>query len=259
MKGAMNSLPVTPSATVRPDQESPWRFELRQRSRANLWTARFANSNSAADPAGAANSKTAKQDINWQVIPVREPQGNRTINMVGSWESMGRFQRFPVEWRADASHGGMFLSTWMKHLLPSQILAPQSRAAIVRPDAFDRDKIETLADRSRTAIDDLTKLSPGWDGYRGVAVLPGVAKHALRLLNSIDAYTQFVPDAVPLSNGGLQLEWYVGIHEIEIEIAPDCATRLHRECVGDGASIEVSIGDPFDIAEVATFFQALSR
>ena len=119
--------------------------------------------------------------------------------------------------------------------------------------------IETLADRSCTAVEDLTRLDPGWDGYDGVPVLPVVAQRALRLLEAIGAHTKIVPDAVPLSDGGLQLEWYVGVHEIEVEIAPDCATRLHRECTGDGSVIEVPIVDPLDISKVATYFRALRR
>ena len=256
----MNSLLGMPLATVQPGQESHW-LKLEQYSRANLWTARSAKPNSAADPAGTADSNKAKQDIDLQVqiTLMTEPLGNRMIDMTGSWGSPGRFPRLPVDWRDDASHSDMSLSTWVEYLLLGEPLAGRSHATSVRPDAFDRNKIETLADRSHAAIDDLTRLSPGWDGYCGVAVLPEVAKHALRLLESIDAHTQFVPDAVPLSNGGLQLEWYVGIHEIEVEIAPDCATWLHRECAGDEASVEVPIDDPFDIAEVAAFFQALSR
>ena len=139
-----------------------------------------------------------------------------------------------------AAHGHVFISTW-----------------VVKPAPIP--PIETLADRSRAAIDELTKLDPGWDGYDGSPVLPRVARHALRLLEVIGAHTQIVPDVVPLSNGGLQLEWYVGIHEIEVEIAPDCATRLHRECTGDEDPAEVPIGDPHVTPEVAAFFRALRR
>lgn len=120
-------------------------------------------------------------------------------------------------------------------------------------------QIETLVDRSRAAVDELTNLETGWDGYDGIPVLPQVAEHALALLGAIGAHTQIVPDVVPLSNGGLQLEWYVGVHEIEVEIAPNCATHLHRDTAGEDAPIEASIGDQFDISEVAALFRALRR
>ena len=119
--------------------------------------------------------------------------------------------------------------------------------------------IETLAERSRAAIDELTSLEAGWDGYDGIAVLPGVREHALCLLEAIGKHTTFEPDVVPLSNGGLQLEWYVGIHEIEVEIAPDCATCLHQERTDDGSITEVPIDNPHDVTEISFLFRALRR
>ena len=116
---------------------------------------------------------------------------------------------------------------------------------------------ETLADRSRAAIDELTKLETGWDGYHGIAVLPAVAERALHLLDVIGVHTQIVPDVVPLSNGGLQLEWYVGIDEIEVAIAPDCTTHFDRELANDGYPIDRVIGHPRDITEFAPLFGAL--
>lgn len=235
----MHSILAAPSATISTDQGVRRCFGAGQSKSHGLRLVPSVEPNAAAAPIVARGSNVAAHDIDQLVIPVTEPLGNLAMDVVEEAESFDRFLRL-VEEIADAPHRHLFVSTWTG--IPAPI--PQ---------------IETLADRSRAAIDELTKLDPGWDGYDGDPVLPQVAGHALRLLGAIGAYTQIVPDVVPLSNGGLQLEWYVGIHEIEVEIAPDCATRLHRECTGDENPIEVSIGDPHDTSEVAAFFRELRR
>ena len=234
----MNSL--TPSATISPDQEIPRYFELGQRKGPDLRLVHSAHPNAAIHPIVPADSIATARDIDQPVIAVMGSLGNLTMDAEAELNSIDRFLRRLTVGIAGAPHRHVFISTGMANLAP------------IPP-------IETLADRSRTAVDGLTKLDPGWDGYDGVPVLRRVAEHALRLLEAIGSHTQIVPDVVPLSNGGLQLEWYVGIHEIEVEIAPDCATRLHRECTGDGIPIEVPIADPLDISEVTALFRALRR
>lgn len=235
----MHSILAAPSATISTDQGARRYSGAGQSKRHGLRLVPPVEPNAAVDPIAALGSNVAARDIDQLVISLTEPLGNLTMDVAEEAESFDRFLHL-AEGIADAPRRHVFVSTW------TGILAP------VPP-------IETLADRSRAAIDELTKLDPGWDGYDGDPVLPQVAGHALRLLEALGAYTQIVPDVVPLSNGGLQLEWYVGIHEIEVEIAPDCATRLHRECTGDENPIEVPIGDPHDISEVAAFFRELRR
>ena len=224
---AANSILAAPSATISPDQGVLRYSGSGQLEIPNLWIV----------PPDYPD--TAARAIDQRVIPPVVTLPAQTMDAAWVLEVLNRFLT-PAEEMVDSLHGHLFISTWM------------AKPAAILP-------IVSLADRSRAAIDELTKLDPGWDGYDGSSVLPRVAKHALRLLEAIGAHTQIVPDVVPLSNGGLQLEWYVGIHEIEVEIAPDCATRLHRECTGNGSPTEVPIGDPLDISEVAAFFRALRR
>lgn len=233
----MNSL--TPSATISLRQGTSQHFESEQRKKPDLQFVRAVHPNAAAHPNVGAGSNASLHDNNYQLI----------IQMMGSWwgqtndagketKFSDQIQRYLTEEVIDAPYWHVSNSTLMANfaLVPS---------------------IETLADRSCAAVEELTRLDPGWDGYNGVPVLPVVAQHALRLLKAIGAHTKIAPDVVPLSDGGLQLEWYVGIHEIEVEIAPDCATRLHRECIGDGCLIEVPIVDPLDVSKVAAYFRAL--
>ena len=233
MEGTMSSLLAAPSETVSPAQESPW--YLGQRKRPDfVYPAR---PNAAIDPIVGADSNAAVHDINRLFVSVGESLENLTLDAV---VEIDRLLRRLTEGMADAPHRDVFIPTRMANL------------ALIAP-------IETLADRSRAAVDELTRLDPGWDGYHGIAVLPGVAEHALRLLEAIGAHTQIVPDVVPLSNGGLQLEWYVGIHEIEVEIAPNCETRLYFECTADGHTDEIPIDDSLDLSGVVSVFRELLR
>ena len=234
----MNSLLAAPSETISPAQEIPWYFESGHRKRSDLVDS--ARPNAAVDPIVAADSTAAVRDLNRVFVSVGGSLGNLTMDAAEELKSFDRLLRRLTEGMADVPQRHVFIPTWMANL------------ALTPP-------IETLADRSRAAVDELTRLDPGWDGYRGIAVLPEVAEHALRLLEAIGAHTQIVPDVVPLSNGGLQLEWYIGIHEIEIEIAPNCATCLYLECTVDGHTDEIPIDDSLDLSGVASIFREMRR
>lgn len=117
----------------------------------------------------------------------------------------------------------------------------------------------SIVTKAGEAIDELTRLAPGWDGYSGVAVLSQVADHARDFLGAIGAYTKLVPDVVPLADGGLQLEWFVGDYEVEVEISPDCGTHLFFECKHDGRSEEHSLGNVIDSNFLATYFKEIRR
>ena len=115
-----------------------------------------------------------------------------------------------------------------------------------------------LAERASAAIDELTELARGWDGYDGMPVQSQVAEHAHRFLEVIGEHTQIMPDVVPLSNGGLQLEWFVGAYEVEVEIAPNCATLVF-EYKRDGQIEESPISDSLDVSQIAPLFRELRR
>ena len=116
----------------------------------------------------------------------------------------------------------------------------------------------SLTERAKRTLDELVSLDEGWDGYNGIPVLPEVAEHARLFLKRVEKYTNLMPDIIPLSNGGLQLEWYVGKYEIEAEIEPDCTTILLFEDRGDERSIEVSLDATLDLSDVAEFFREIS-
>ena len=109
------------------------------------------------------------------------------------------------------------------------------------------------------SITDLVNLPQGWDGYNGRPVLSEVAEHARRLMAAIGECTQLVPDIVPLSDGGLQLEWFVGAYEVEVVIATDGRAHVYFECTNDGRIREFSLDSSFSIERIAPYFRELRR
>lgn len=122
-----------------------------------------------------------------------------------------------------------------------------------------RERADVGLAQVKKAVTELVNLPEGWDGYNGLPVRPEVAEHALRLMAAIKECTQIVPDVVPLSNGGLQMEWFVGAYEVEVAIAPDGSTHFYFECTNDGRVREFPLGDSLDTEKIAPFFQELCR
>lgn len=115
----------------------------------------------------------------------------------------------------------------------------------------------SLLARSRGTLTHLMALEEGWDGYDGLPMLPRVAEHTELFLEQVEAYTSIAPELVPLPNGGVQLEWYIGEVEIEVEIEPDGTTTILFECRSDGQSEEIGLGGSLDLSPVADFFREL--
>ena len=108
-------------------------------------------------------------------------------------------------------------------------------------------------------ITELVNLPQGWDGYDGLPVRPEVAKRARRFLAVVGEFTQLVPDVIPLSDGGLQLEWFVDTYEVEVVIAPDSKAHVYFECTNDGRIQEFALDDSFNIEMIAPYFRELCR
>ena len=63
---------------------------------------------------------------------------------------------------------------------------------------------------------DLLTLPPNWDSYGAVVIDPKVVHDAMSFIHSLLAPTSPAPRVVPLSNGGLQLEWHRNSIDLEI-------------------------------------------
>ena len=114
-----------------------------------------------------------------------------------------------------------------------------------------------LPDEIEAEIAKLVTLPQGWDGYDGLPVQAGVAERARRLLKEIMGYTPIIPAVVPLSDGGLQLEWFVGAYEVEVAVTPEGTMLVDFECKSDGRVEEIQLADPREIAGIASLFREL--
>ena len=71
------------------------------------------------------------------------------------------------------------------------------------------------------ALFHVAKLPVDWDSYGSIPPLPKVVKNAERLLMAIKFEDLPVPHIVPVSGGGIQIEWSISARELELEIMPD--------------------------------------
>ena len=66
-----------------------------------------------------------------------------------------------------------------------------------------------------------TNLSNNWDSYGSPPPTQDAATTAMELLTEVDIDYLVAPRVVPVSGGGLQLEWEVGTRGLELEILSD--------------------------------------
>ena len=71
-------------------------------------------------------------------------------------------------------------------------------------------------------IEELSRLPFNWDSYGSPPVQSAAVHGALQVLLAARANEQSpAPRVVPVSGGGLQLEWRIGGRELDVEILPD--------------------------------------
>ncbi len=67
-------------------------------------------------------------------------------------------------------------------------------------------------------LKELLALQAGWDGHGGVPPRPDVARYCVQLMGRVLNPDTPPPQIIPLSHGGLQLEWHLGDVDLEIEV-----------------------------------------
>ena len=163
----------------------------------------------------------------------------------GSQRTMRALDRFIAWSRTDSDDESRRLVS------PSEIeeVAPPSSAGA------------SLTERAGTILDKLTTLGRGWDGYDGIPIQHHTVRRAQEFLKAIEEHTQIMPDIVPISNGGLQLEWFVGDYEVEVEIdsSPSGTIQISFECIADERCVEIQVNGPIDVSGIAPYFKELCR
>ena len=98
-----------------------------------------------------------------------------------------------------------------------------------------------LADIARIAA-----LPPGWDGYGSPQLSVEEREQATQLLASITHSDLSAPNIVPVSGGGIQIEWQHCGRELELEIVAGAQEVIFLQVYGDGTTEEGS----YPIADV---------
>ena len=91
----------------------------------------------------------------------------------------------------------------------------------------------------------LTKLPVGWDGYKGQRVSPLTARFVWDLLSSVMTKTTATPSVVPVTGGGLQVEWHRGGLDIELYVSKPMKAELFVSYADDRPDLELELTSDF--------------
>jgi hypothetical protein len=83
---------------------------------------------------------------------------------------------------------------------------------------MNQPQVVTWAKEVTERLNHICALPPGWDGYRGRPTRFDVAQFAISLLRRISQPHTPAPVIIPLSSGGLQIEWHHDEAQIELII-----------------------------------------
>ena len=89
---------------------------------------------------------------------------------------------------------------------------------------------------------DLSQLPKDWDGYGADQIHEQIPFRALGVLGEVMDFDSPAPSVVPLSDGGIQLEWHRHGRNLEIEFPTDAAPNFfyYEDSGGDEAEGQVS-------------------
>jgi len=114
----------------------------------------------------------------------------------------------------------------MRDLATTLVEQPYEDTAttVTTPQWSDVIPIRGLSSRQIEAVIGALKtenLPDNWDGYGSPPPPQRVVNISIKLLEAIPFDDLPVPHVVPVSGGGIQIEWSIGQRELELEILPD--------------------------------------
>lgn len=143
-----------------------------------------------------------------------------------------------------------------------QVTKTQNTAAFTREvfqDASTKNIVSISSNRIRKVSDEkgnrwsdevtgrlqnLIRLTPGWDGYQGRSVSFVNANFAYQMLNSICGPETRAPQIIPGSAGDLQIEWHTLHGDIELHIRGPNDVHAWRATTGsdpDGEELNLTV------------------
>ena len=80
-----------------------------------------------------------------------------------------------------------------------------------------------ISNSGRMRLEYISELEPDWDGYDGSPIDQETVQRATEFIKQCLCKRNMEPNIVPMSSGGIQLEWFADDIEIEVEIKPEGA------------------------------------
>lgn len=97
----------------------------------------------------------------------------------------------------------------------------------------------------------LTNLPVGWDGYNAQRVSTLTARFAWDLLSSVMTKGTAAPSVVPVTGGGLQIEWHRNGLDIELYVSKPMKAELFVSYSDDRPDLEIELTSDFRLLSSA--------
>ena len=132
----------------------------------------------------------------------------------------------------------------------SEVSSPPPSAAIVGlRNASARIVVNEPAhgwrDSVKSRLNELVRLTEGWDGYRAVPVSFANANFALRMLEAVCGAHAPSPQIVPGPDGDLQIEWHTHSADIELHVVGPNQVHAWRLLNGSAECDELLLTNDF--------------
>ena len=76
------------------------------------------------------------------------------------------------------------------------------------------------------SLRELKSLEAGWDSYNALPIGAGAITQAIQIVEACQLWGLEYPQVVPMANGGVALEWYSELAEVEVEILGELAIEF---------------------------------
>jgi len=125
--------------------------------------------------------------------------------------------------------------------LPANCVGQDTGATVISTTPADWS--DQVADR----LVKLLRLPEGWDGHNGKPLRQVTAEFACRLIASIMQAKPPLPQIMPTSNGGMQIEWHRKGWDIEIEVEGPNKIFAYARNVRSGDESEFPVTTDFSL------------
>lgn len=120
-------------------------------------------------------------------------------------------------------------------LIASDFIRPTPRVGL--PDGLGRETANSLT-KAIQSLFRLRQLEARWDGHSAEVLTDDACETAVRLLVALAIPAPPTAQLVPLTDGGVQLEWHAGGNDIEIEV--DRSGEIHVFISAADGSVELN-------------------